>query len=68
MRESQFGRKSFPDGQRFLEDPRQSPRYPGRSLFASLEDDRGSCFYLCWVSQKLPTSRKTWTFQSKERN
>lgn len=65
MRESQPGRKSFPGGRRFLEEPSlpppptQSPRYPGRSLFTSLEDDRNTCFYPCWVTLKLPASRNT---------
>lgn len=69
MRESHSGRKSFPGGQRSLEDPLpQSPRYPGRSLFTSLEDGKGSCCYLHWVTLKLPTRRKTWTLLSEERN
>lgn len=66
MREGQSGRKTFLGGWRSLKTPR-APGILGEACLL-LEDGRGSCFYPGWVSLTLPTSSKTWTLWSEERN
>lgn len=69
MRESHSGRKSFPGGQRSLEDPSPKAKgIPDEVCLTSLEDGKGCCCYLRWGTLKLPTRRKTWTLLSEERN
>lgn len=67
MRASPAGKKSFPGGRRFWEDP-SHPKAPGVLGEASLDDGRSSCTHPRRVTLKLPARRETRTLPSEERN
>lgn len=67
MRESQSGKKSFPGGRRFLEDT-PHPKAPGILGEACLPLWKMAGTLVSTHVVKLPTSRKTRTLLSEERN